>query len=97
MQRNGRTHLDELTRRVFEPRAGRPLPEEDLRQIAENLTGFFSVLKDWALREKSSQVLATVTTNDASLQPPRLASAGEPAPIRPPASEKRLSSRPGRN
>jgi hypothetical protein len=35
------------TIRVWEPRLGRPLTEEDARQILENVIGFFRVLRDW--------------------------------------------------
>jgi len=35
------------TRKVFEPRAGRPLSEEDCHEIHRNLTGFIRVLSEW--------------------------------------------------
>jgi len=41
------TDLNERTRRLWERRAGRPLTEEDFRQIAENLTGYFGLLIKW--------------------------------------------------
>ncbi len=36
------------TREVWQPRLGRELSPEDARQIAENMTGFFSLLADWS-------------------------------------------------
>jgi hypothetical protein len=33
---------------TFQPRASRALSDEDAREIAHNLTGFFLVLADWA-------------------------------------------------
>lgn len=35
-------------RSVFEPRAGRSLSDEDLREIQTNLVGFFLVLHEWS-------------------------------------------------
>ena len=45
---------DELigrAREVWQPRLGRDLSPEDARQIAENVTGFFSVLAEWSRAE----------------------------------------------
>ena len=42
---------DELIRRtceVWQPRLGRDLRREEVRQIAENVTGFFTVLAEWS-------------------------------------------------
>ncbi len=39
--------LIQHTIRVWEPRLGRPLSEEDARQILENVVGFFRVLHAW--------------------------------------------------
>jgi hypothetical protein len=36
---------------VWRPRSPRSLTEEDARQIAANMTGFFSVLAEWARAE----------------------------------------------
>ena len=48
-------HLkDELigrTLEVWQPRFGRDLSPEDARQIAANVTGFFSVLAEWSRAE----------------------------------------------
>lgn len=38
---------------VWQPYSDRPLSREDARQIVENVTGFFSVLKDWMSTELS--------------------------------------------
>ena len=39
--------FDEI-RRVWKPRAGRELSREDVRQIADNVTGFFALLAEWS-------------------------------------------------
>jgi hypothetical protein len=39
------------TRKVWQPRLGRDLSYEDARQVAENVTGFFSVLTKWSHSE----------------------------------------------
>ncbi len=36
------------TRKVWQPRLGRELSHDDARQIAANMTGFFSVLAGWS-------------------------------------------------
>ena len=42
------------TREVWQPLAGRVLSDEDARQIAERVTGFFSVLLEWQAAERHS-------------------------------------------
>ena len=42
----GRAH------KVWQSRLGRELSREDARQIAANMTGFFSVLAEWSRGEK---------------------------------------------
>ncbi len=37
---------------VFQPRTTRTLDREDAREIVENLTGFFRVLRDWEQKQK---------------------------------------------
>ena len=44
----GRTH------QVWQPRLKRDLSREDCRQIAENVTGFFTLLAEWARTEIAS-------------------------------------------
>ncbi|MBM3567330.1 MAG: hypothetical protein FJX46_01090 [Alphaproteobacteria bacterium] len=59
---------DDLIRRareVWQPRLGRDLSREDARQIAENMTGFFSVLAEWSRAELPSQA-NDIGTHDAS-------------------------------
>jgi hypothetical protein len=41
-------NLIDRTRKVWKPRLGRDLSREDARQIAENITGFFSILYEWS-------------------------------------------------
>jgi hypothetical protein len=41
-------NLIERTRKVWQPRIGRNLTNEDARQISENVTGFFTILAEWS-------------------------------------------------
>jgi len=47
-------NLIDRTRQVWQPRLGRDLSGEDARQIAENVTGFFSILAEWSRAEMPS-------------------------------------------
>ena len=47
-------NLIERTRQVWQPRLGRDLSREDVRQIAENVTGFFALLTEWSRAETLS-------------------------------------------
>ena len=49
----------EQTHKVWQPRLQRNLTEEDARQIAENVTGFFEILAEW------SRAARPVPANDA--------------------------------
>ena len=40
------------TRRIWQPRIGPDLTDEDARQIAENVAGFFAVLAEWSHAER---------------------------------------------
>jgi hypothetical protein len=53
-------NLLDRTRQVWQPRLGRDLSREDARQIAENVTGFFSILAEWSRAE------APVPANDTA-------------------------------
>jgi hypothetical protein len=44
-------NLMDRTREVWGPRLRRDLSREDARQIAANVTGFFSILIEWARAE----------------------------------------------
>ncbi len=44
-------NLIDRTIETWQPRLDRDLSREDARQIVENVTGFFSVLAEWALAE----------------------------------------------
>ena len=44
-------NLIERTRQVWQTRLRRDLSREDARQIAANVTGFFSVLAEWSRAE----------------------------------------------
>jgi hypothetical protein len=47
-------NLIDRTLRIWQPRLGRDLSSEDARQIAENVTAFFSILAEWSRAEKQS-------------------------------------------
>jgi hypothetical protein len=49
------------TRKVWRPRLGRDLTDEDARQIMHNVTGFFGVLAEWSRAERLA------AANDASV------------------------------
>jgi len=42
------------TRKIWQPRIGDDLTDEDARQIMHSVTGFFGVLAEWARAEKIS-------------------------------------------
>ena len=44
-------NLSDRTRKVWQPRIGRDLTNEDARQINENVTGFFTILAEWSRAE----------------------------------------------
>jgi hypothetical protein len=44
-------NLIDRTRQIWQPRLRRDLSREDARQIAANVTGFFSVLAEWSRAE----------------------------------------------
>jgi chemotaxis regulatin CheY-phosphate phosphatase CheZ len=51
---NLKDDLTRRTRQVWQPRLGRDLNNEDARQIAANVSGFFSVLAEWSRAEMQS-------------------------------------------
>jgi hypothetical protein len=57
-------NLIDKTIRLWQPRLVRNLSREDARQIAENVTGFFSILADWSRAE----IPATVNDNNLQTQ-----------------------------
>jgi hypothetical protein len=52
-------NLIDRTHKVWQPRIGRNLANEDARQISENVTGFFAILAEW------SRVEMPMPANDA--------------------------------
>ena len=44
--------LTEHTIATWQPRLRRRLSNEDAREIAENITGFFTILAEWSHREE---------------------------------------------
>jgi hypothetical protein len=63
---NNKDDFIRRTREVWQPRLGRDLSREDARQIAENMTGFFSVLAEWSRAELPPPANDTATP-DASM------------------------------
>ena len=57
------------TLRLWQSRASRTLSQEDARVIAENLVGFFRVLVEWDVNERTSG--SADDNNGASELPPR--------------------------
>ena len=55
--------------RLWQPRVSRPLSEEDAREIAENLLGFFRVLAEWDSKERSA--ISAADNEAASAPSPR--------------------------
>ena len=51
---NLKAELVGRTRHVWQPRLGRDLSHDDARQIAANISGFFSVLNEWSRAEMPS-------------------------------------------
>ena len=47
-------HLIDRTIEIWQPRLSTPLSNENARQIAENITGFFSILAQWAKADDAS-------------------------------------------
>ena len=52
--RKGHGKVPRRTRQFWQPRLGRDLSREDARQIAANVSGFFSVLAEWSQAEMPS-------------------------------------------
>jgi hypothetical protein len=50
------------TLRTWQPRVNHRLSEEDARKIAENMTGFFTVLLGWEARYSQEQTAEADTT-----------------------------------
>jgi hypothetical protein len=63
-------NLIDRTIELLQPRLPRELTREDARHIAENVTGFFSILAEWSKAE------AATPANDICHQPDR-SSTGE--------------------
>jgi hypothetical protein len=53
-------NLIDRTRQVWQPRIRRDLSREDARQIAEHVTGFFTLLAEWSRAEMPSLANHTV-------------------------------------
>jgi hypothetical protein len=57
-------NLIKQTYKVWQPRIRRDLTDEDARQIAENVTGFFAILAEW------SRAARPVPAKDAAVSAP---------------------------
>ena len=55
---------------VWEARSPRPLTQDDSRQIVANVTGFFSVLAEWAAVEDGKRTIDDQLTAPASPKDP---------------------------
>jgi hypothetical protein len=56
----------EATRAFWQPYAERELTREDAREMARNLIGFFTVLREWTLRERERAKCGAVETISSS-------------------------------
>jgi hypothetical protein len=56
----------ETTRAFWQPYAERELTREDAREMARNLIGFFTVLREWTLRERERAKCGAVETISSS-------------------------------
>jgi hypothetical protein len=48
----GESKLNARTKEAWQPRTANNLSDEDAREIAENVTGFFKLLLEWEASEK---------------------------------------------
>ncbi len=55
-------HLIDRTIETWQPRFENTLSREDARQIAENVTGFFSILAEWSRAEALDTAIASDDT-----------------------------------
>jgi hypothetical protein len=59
------------TRQIWQPRLGRDLTEDGVRQILQNATGFFSVLAEWRRAEllaAANGAVARAKPNDGEVR-----------------------------
>ena len=56
----------ETTRTFWQPYAERKLTREDAREMARNLIGFFTVLREWTRRERERARCGVVETASSS-------------------------------
>ncbi len=59
------------TRELWQPRMGRDLTDEDVRQILHSVTGFFGVLAEWRRAEllaAANDSAAPVVPNDGEVR-----------------------------
>jgi hypothetical protein len=47
--------FNQRTRELWQPRTSRPLTEEDARELAENMSGFFRLLAEWDRESRREQ------------------------------------------
>ncbi len=57
-------NLIDWTRKVWQPRIGRNLTNEDARQISENVTGFFAILAEWSRVEMPANEASKPAASD---------------------------------
>lgn len=61
---NAKDRFIDRTLEVWQPLTSRPLNNEDARQIAENVSGFFRILLEWDEIER--QILSSPVTTQES-------------------------------
>jgi hypothetical protein len=64
----GRTALLDRTREVWQSRTSRPLSTEDVRQIVENVSGFYRILLEWAAAERPAGTVPMRETTETHLE-----------------------------
>jgi hypothetical protein len=61
---SARNNLLDETIAIWQARTSRPLTREDAREIIENMTGFFNVVREWDRAER-----AAAAASEASIDP----------------------------
>jgi chemotaxis regulatin CheY-phosphate phosphatase CheZ len=50
---DSKRELIEETKRFWQARTGKPISDEDAREMIENITGFFKILIEWDKKAKN--------------------------------------------
>jgi len=68
---NFQDNLIDRARKVWRPRLGRDLSDDEAKQIATNVTGFFAILSEWSradLREPANDNGDRTTSHDKGVR-----------------------------